>query len=140
MTDQTPRLNLGAAFRVPIGVTLLVVGVLLSLSSLWFLYRIAPESPLFQRSVNWIFLSITISFAVVLMPVGWRSIFLDSAAQELMPVVSWRRLAGLLFVIAVVFGVLFHWGCILVPAVIGAACLVKDPRVAEKLQWLALWP
>ena len=60
-----------------------------------------------------------------------------SPNEELMSVNSWRTLAILMFAIAVSVFFIGSWYGAIIPVVIGAICLIKDPKIRELYQsWI----
>ena len=57
--------------------------------------------------------------------------------EELMSVNSWRVLAFLMLAMAAIVLVFGNWLGSIIPVVIGAICLIKDPKVQELYQ---AWP
>ena len=82
-------------------------------------------------------LSLAFATGLLFAILAWRLLFRHPSSNgELMSVVGWRRLAGVLFVVGLAGALTLHWFVAVPPAFVAALCLLKEPRVA---QWVLRW-
>jgi len=79
--------------------------------------------------------SFAVSFAVIAVQ---ATTFLLTPRSELMPLASWRILAGTLVLTGVACAVLFHWVAMLSWLAMALFCLLKDPRVQAWIRKLGI--
>jgi hypothetical protein len=135
MATEDRKIQLSRPVELSIGIVVTILSLSLVLLCVFILVGVAFSSQAESRQGVTLF-SVPASFAIFFSVVA-RNLLKrkkDRVITELMSINSWRFLAGAMFGFGVIILFFGTWVGVLLPCVIGAISLLKDPKIRELYQ------
>jgi len=135
MNSEDRKIQLSRTVEVLIGIFLVLISIFLILLCIAVLTKGDFSTQMQMRKGITLFnlpASFAISFSVL--AINLLKSKTDQLNSELMFLTSWRLLAGIMFGLGLIILIFGNWIGVLLPVVIGAISLFKDPKIRRLYQ------
>lgn len=132
MNNEDRKIQLSRTVEVLIGIFLVLISIFLILLCIAVLTKGDFSTQMQMRKGITLF-SLPASFAIFfsVLAINLLKSKTDQLNVALMSLTSWRLLAGIMFGFGLIILILGNWIGVLLPFVIGAISLFKDPKIRE---------
>ncbi len=137
MNNEDRKIQFSRTVEVLIGIFMALISIFLILLCIAILTKGDFSTQMQMRKGITLF-SLPVSFAIFfsVLAINLLKSKTDHVNAELMSLTSWRLLAGIMFGLGLIILIFGNWIGVLLPFVMGAISLFKDPKIRELYQAL----